>query len=64
MLPGADAQQINWTAVASYDVPINNVQLTWLLPNGLGLEDVQFSGGDVAHGGWRRAADEQCAHRA
>jgi hypothetical protein len=58
VLPRADNQQINWTAVANYDVPINNVQITWLLPNGLGLEDVQFSGGDVSRTEGRGAADQ------
>ncbi|MBK8902140.1 MAG: DUF2207 domain-containing protein [Anaerolineaceae bacterium] len=52
VLPRTDDQQLNWTAVANYGVPIENVQVRWLLPNGLGLEDVQVSGGDVS-----RAAD-------
>ncbi|MCB8949954.1 MAG: DUF2207 domain-containing protein [Ardenticatenaceae bacterium] len=50
VLPSETDQQLTWTAVSNYDVPIENVQVTWRLPNGLGLEDVTFAGGDVSRG--------------
>ncbi|MCA9946280.1 MAG: DUF2207 domain-containing protein, partial [Anaerolineales bacterium] len=46
--PTDAAQLLNWTAVSNYDVPLENVQVRWQLPNGLGLEDVQFSGGSIS----------------
>jgi hypothetical protein len=46
--PTETDQQLNWTAVSNYDVPIDNVQVRWQLPSGLGLEDVQFAGGTVS----------------
>ncbi|WP_420642215.1 DUF2207 family protein [Candidatus Leptofilum sp.] len=52
ILPGEGEQYLNWTAVSNYDVPIENVAVTWVLPNSLGLEDATFAGGDVS-----RAAD-------
>ncbi len=48
VLPSEDEQFLNWTAVSNYDVPIENVAVTWVLPNGLGLEDANFAGGDVS----------------
>ncbi|MCB8976171.1 MAG: DUF2207 domain-containing protein [Ardenticatenaceae bacterium] len=50
--PTDTEQLLSWTAVSNYDVPVDNVQVTWRLPSGLGLEDVQFSGGEIS-----RAAD-------
>ena len=48
--PTETDQQLNWTAVSNYGVPIENenVRVRWLLPGGLSVEDVQFSGGDIA----------------
>lgn len=47
VLPGNDEQFLNWTAVSSYDVPIQNVHITWLLPSGLSLEDATFDGDNL-----------------
>ncbi|MCA9917018.1 MAG: DUF2207 domain-containing protein [Anaerolineales bacterium] len=44
VLPSETEQYLNWTAVSNYDVPVQNVQVTWQLPNGLNLEDASFDG--------------------
>ncbi|MBK7896682.1 MAG: DUF2207 domain-containing protein [Anaerolineaceae bacterium] len=44
VLPSDAEQFLNWTAVSNTDVPVQNVQITWLLPSGLGLEDASFDG--------------------
>ncbi|MCB8974141.1 MAG: DUF2207 domain-containing protein [Ardenticatenaceae bacterium] len=47
VLPSGTEQFLNWTAVSNYDVPIQNVQVTWLLPSGLSLEDATFNGDNL-----------------
>ncbi|MCA9926934.1 MAG: DUF2207 domain-containing protein, partial [Anaerolineales bacterium] len=43
-------QEIAWTVVPGYDVPVGEAQVTVQLPGRMGLEDVTIGGGTVSRG--------------
>lgn len=45
-----DSQQLNWTVIPNYEVPVEEAIVYLRLPSGLGLEDVQIEGGQVSRG--------------